>query len=156
MGQARGGWVRGAQSDPQSGVRAHIPARSKNGSGLSGGTPGINWRQPRMRLILAFLLATAAFAAQPTLEIKVDQAGYLPDAPKLAMVAGKEPAATFTLRRTADSSVALRGKLELPAEDPDTGDRVQTADFSAVKQRGSYYLEVPGIGRSWDFTIAPD
>jgi hypothetical protein len=28
--------------------------------------------------------------------------------------------------------------------------------ISAVKQRGTYYLEVAGIGRSWDFAIAPD
>jgi endoglucanase len=109
-----------------------------------------------MRSILAFFLATAAFAASPTLEIKVDQAGYLPDASKFAIVAGKQPASTFILRRSADSSFVLRGKLEPPVDDSDTGDRVQTADFSTVKQRGTYYLDVAGIGRSWDFAIAPD
>jgi endoglucanase len=33
---------------------------------------------------------------------------------------------------------------------------VQGADFSALRQRGRFYLDVPGVGRSWPFSIEPD
>ena len=105
------------------------------------------------RRALPLFLAVAAFAATPTLEIKVDQAGYLPDAPKVAFVVSKDAAGGFTIRKSANNAVAFRGKLSAAANDPDSGDRVQTADFSTLTKTGKYYLDVPGTGRSWDFEI---
>ena len=43
-----------------------------------------------------------------------------------------------------------------PAFDAETGDSVQAADFSKLAESGTYYLEVPGVGRSWTFSIGPD
>jgi len=103
---------------------------------------------------LPLLLAAAAFAATPTVEIKVDQAGYLPDAPKVAMVVSKSAAADFTVRNSATNAVVFRGKLGAPADDADSGDRVQSADFSKLTKAGKYYLDVAGVGRSWNFEIA--
>ena len=94
-------------------------------------------------------------AANPTVEIKVDQAGYLPGSPKLAMVATSPPASEFEVRRTGDGSVAFSGRLSTPARDHDSGDNVQTADFTDLQTAGRYYLEIPGLGRSWDFDIGP-
>ncbi len=103
---------------------------------------------------LPLLLAVAAFAATPTIEIKVDQAGYLPDAPKVAMVVSKNASGDFTVRNSATNAAVFRGKLGAAANDADSGDRVQTADFSKLAKSGKYYLEVAGVGRSWDFEIA--
>jgi endoglucanase len=33
---------------------------------------------------------------------------------------------------------------------------VQAADFTKLAESGTYYLEVPGVGRSWDFAIGGD
>jgi endoglucanase len=52
--------------------------------------------------------------------------------------------------------VAFRGQLTAPVYDKDTGDNVQWAGFTALKESGRYYLDVPGVGRSWNFSIAPD
>jgi endoglucanase len=93
-------------------------------------------------------------ASTPTLDIKVDQAGYLPEAPKVALVVTKAAAADFSVRR-ADGSVAFQDKLAPPTEDADTGDRVQAADFTKLTESGTYSLDVPGVGRSWDFAIGP-
>ena len=95
-------------------------------------------------------------AANPTIEIKVDQAGYLPGSPKLAMVATSPPASEFQVRRAGDGSVVFSGRLSMPARDHDSGDNVQTADFTDLQTSGRYYIEVPGVGRSWDFDIGPD
>jgi endoglucanase len=49
--------------------------------------------------------------------------------------------------------VVWKGKLGAPVADADTGDQVQAADFSSFHKAGSYYIEVPGVGRSWNFTL---
>jgi endoglucanase len=40
--------------------------------------------------------------------------------------------------------------------DADTGDSVQIADFTKLHEAGTYYLDVPGVGRSWTFSIRRD
>jgi len=106
-----------------------------------------------IRAIVPFLLAIPAVAANRTVQIKVDQAGYLPRAPKLAMVVTDPPEATFQIRRASDDSVAFSGRLSAPVRDADSGDNIQTADFTALENSGRYYVEVAGSGRSWDFEI---
>jgi endoglucanase len=110
-----------------------------------------------MRLLLLVFTCTAVlFADPPVTDIKVDQAGYLPSAPKIAFVAAKAPATTFVVKRTTDDKVVFRGKLGAATADADSGDTVQSADFSKVKKPGSYYLQVRGVGRSWGFAVAKD
>lgn len=110
-------------------------------------------------LCLVLVLSSSGPWAQqprdPTLNIKVDQVGYLPTASKIAMVVA--PAAThFVVRRVGDDKVVFRGELSAPAADPNSGDTVQAADFTGLRQEGRFYLEVAGVGRSWPFAIAPD
>jgi len=93
-------------------------------------------------------------AENPTTAIKVDQVGYPPDGPKIALVSA--PAERFSVKRTSDDKVVLESKLAPGASDPDSGDRIQAADFSAVHESGRYYIDVPGVGRSWNFSIAPN
>lgn len=113
--------------------------------------------KPLYAVLLLCALALAAAAA--TTQIKVDQVGYLPNAPKYAMVVQTGDAAAnnkFQVHRVADDSIAFSGTLSAPVTDPDTNDRVQQADFSALKENGSFYLGIPGIGRSWHFSIGAD
>jgi endoglucanase len=106
-----------------------------------------------------FALAVARFAAgeAATTDIKVDQVGYLPAAPKIALIshAGAN-AGNFLVKRTSDNRVAFEGKLGGVAHDPNTGDDVQAADFSTLRAPGRYYIDVPGVGRSWNFSIEPN
>jgi len=109
-----------------------------------------------MKAVLPFVMCCCAVAATPTAEIKVDQAGYLSSALKVAMVVSKTQAGDFTVRRATDGSVAFQGRLAAPVTDADSGDRIQTADFSKLVVDGRYYLDVPGVGRGWSFAIGPD
>ena len=90
-------------------------------------------------------------AENPTLVIKVDQVGYPAAGPKIAIVSAKDK--TFEIRRSGDGAVVFRGQLGPAAPDPLTGDTVQAADFSALREPGRYYVNVPGAGRSWNFTV---
>ncbi len=109
--------------------------------------------------LLLFLLSGCLRGADSTTEIKVDQAGYLPDAPKLAMVVQQARAAgarhAFVVRRASNNSVAFQGNLKAPTFDPDSTDNVQTADFTSLSETGKFYLDIPEVGRSWNFSIGP-
>jgi endoglucanase len=104
--------------------------------------------------LLIFLLALACGAKNDHTSIKLDQVGYPVDAAKIALVSA--PARTFQVKRAGDNAVMLEGELSARATDGNSGDQVQAADFSALRSSGTYYLEVPGVGRSWTFSIAPD
>ena len=108
-------------------------------------------------VLASFLFCAAALAqgAEPAqLSIKLDQVGYPLNGPKVALVS--VPAATFEIRRSSDKVVVFMGRLATAASDANSGDRVQAADFSALRLAGRYYLEIPGVGRSWDFAIGPN
>ena len=102
-------------------------------------------------ILACFFTATAA----PTTDIKVDQVGYLEDAPKIAFVVTSKTADEFVVKRLDDSSIAFRGHLSTRVADPDSGDEVQVADFSSLRKIGKFDLEVPGVGQSWSFSIGP-
>lgn len=115
-----------------------------------------------MKPILAILISSLSILAgavgdsAPSRDIKVDQVGYLPSFPKIALITANPTAAEFIIRNARDGNVAFRGTLSQPVADADSGDRVRSADFSALDKSGSYYVEVPGVGRSYEFKIAPD
>lgn len=109
--------------------------------------------------------------------IKANQIGYLPDAPAkfgyLGMWMGSlgaldfGPAAkTFEVRDAATHKVVMSGepklrhsqgqKVETPYKLDLSGEDVYELDFSALRNPGSYYLAVPGFGRSFEFRVAAD
>jgi endoglucanase len=107
---------------------------------------------------LVIPVASSPKSGGVTLEIKVDQVGYPGGLRKLAFVvhAGTPTPSTFELRRDDDNSAVFTGQLSSPAIDADSGDALQTADFSKVDRPGLYYVNVTGVGRSASFRIGPD
>ena len=108
-----------------------------------------------MRALIVIIFCVVSVAAAPTEAIKVDQVGYWTHAQKQAFVIASKGARGFLLRREDDSAVVFRGRLSVPAYDADSGDRLQLADFSTFETDGRFYIEVPGVGRSWSFSIGP-
>ena len=86
----------------------------------------------------------------------MDQAGYLPSQVKVALVAARTEARAFVVRRASNDKVVFRGTLSAAQPDPDSGDIVQAADFTKLNKSGRYYLDVPDVGRSWEFAIGAD
>ena len=66
-------------------------------------------------------------------------------------------AGRFRVLDNATGKPVLEGTLTRRAvADPWSGNDVYTADFTALQTNGHYRLEVPGLGRSDSFRIAPD
>jgi endoglucanase len=115
--------------------------------------------EERAKLALLVLFIVIPWVAvhageSASVNIGVDQVGYLASAPKIAIV--NAPATNFKVKRSSDNKTVLRGKLSAPAKDANSGDQVEAADFSSLRKAGTYYLDVPGVGRSWTFSIGPD
>ncbi len=87
--------------------------------------------------------------------VLVDQVGYLPSLQKVALVADTN-ATTFQVVDVKTNESVLSGQLSDALRDPDTGQSLRRADFSALREAGTYTLNVPGLGRSPDFRVAPD
>jgi len=107
-----------------------------------------------VKSIFFFLIGLTASAQIAT--IKVDQAGYLPGAPKIAVVVAAKAHGPFIVRQTPGGKVAFRGTLSAAQKDANSGDTVETADFTALTAPGRYFLDIAGAGISWEFSISPD
>ncbi|MGO8817236.1 MAG: glycoside hydrolase family 9 protein [Terriglobia bacterium] len=86
--------------------------------------------------------------------IKVDQVGYPTSGRKIAMVSA--PASSFAIKRASDNATVFQDKLSAGAADANSGDTLEAADFSAFHAPGTYYLEIPGAGQSWPFSVGAD
>ncbi|KAA6183161.1 hypothetical protein F2Q65_16360 [Thiohalocapsa marina] len=97
--------------------------------------------------------------------IKVNQVGYAPYATKIAFVGnwlgnlGPMPVdgRDFYVVDADKGKHAYCGQLQLrAAHDPNSGEAVYTADFSALSTPGRYRVVVPGLGGSYPFEIRDD
>jgi len=89
----------------------------------------------------------------PTM-IKLNQVGYKPFAEKLAVVPGV--AATTFAVKDANDAVVLTGNLSAAQTWAPSYESVKLADFSDLKEEGTYTLSVEGVQNSASFKIAAD
>jgi len=91
-----------------------------------------------------------------TAAIKLDQAGYLLQAPKLAMVVAENRQRIFYLRRESDSEYVYANWLSDAQPDANSGDDVQIADFSDFAESGRFFVDIPEVGRSYAFQLGAE
>jgi endoglucanase len=85
--------------------------------------------------------------------IRLNSIGFLPHAPKVATIIAE--CTDFQIKST-DGDVVFEGKISGPRFQDDVEQDVWIADFSALRQTGDFYLDIPNVGPSAPFTIAPD
>lgn len=110
--------------------------------------------RPRLVPLCLAGLSFTLQAASPAPPVRLDTVGYLPDAPKRATLAG--PAAEFKVTRIPDGSTAFNGLPDGPRNNPDTGESLWLADFTALQEPGRYRLVAAGLGESPPFDIQAD
>jgi len=92
------------------------------------------------------LLLALALSADSTRVIRVNQVGYLPDAPKIAVLCAlvSTPPASFVVR-DADGRVVLGPRRARAAGPFGPCVGTQRLDFSAVRRPGRYTIEAAGV-----------
>ncbi len=96
--------------------------------------------------------------------IKVNQVGFLPDAPKYALVSfypelyDIKDGDAFAVCDAQSGEAVYEGKLQLLSEfdERDSGEKVLKAEFSDFSEQGTYYIAVDGLADSVRFSIAPN
>lgn len=106
--------------------------------------------------------------------LKVNQVGYLPDAPhKYAYLSNYlqdfgpmdfSYAKTFNVVNVNTGNIALSGDIKLRAANPTfshssvlmSGEDIYELDLTGLTKPGTYFISVPGVGRSWPFKVGND
>ncbi|MDQ3277392.1 MAG: glycoside hydrolase family 9 protein [Bacteroidota bacterium] len=107
-------------------------------------------------LLFVLTLSLAVPAQKTGTRIQLNQVGFYPAAPKLAVITGKTGAAKFTVTSPDGRTTYFTGTLsgEKPSKYSSTVTR--KADFSSLKKSGHYVLTIPDVGTSYPFTISND
>jgi endoglucanase len=103
-------------------------------------------------LALASLNAFAMMGDSP--RIRLNTVGYTPVGEKKASII--VPCTNFCVVRVSDGVSVLSGTATGPVLNPDTGEQVYTADFSALHETGQYRLVVENAGDSAPFGVGRD
>ncbi len=106
-------------------------------------------------LLTAILFLSAAYCADAQRlneSIHLNQVGFYPESPKIAIVTEGEPDNFFIL--TPDFSDTLfTGPLSEIREAPNSGESVRIADFTEMTEPGTYILWITNLGYSYPFTV---
>jgi len=106
-------------------------------------------------IFIYFLLSLAPlslYAQQPA--IQLNQCGFYPYAPKIAVVTVPVTANRFYITRQQDT--IFRGTLGKEQTSAWSATKTRVADFSALTKLGRYEVVVPGMASSYVFTIGND
>src|SRR4030042_2960440 len=108
-----------------------------------------------MKIHLSVIVPFLFFAVNCTWgadsDIRLNSLGFLPAMPKKATIISE--CSTFTVKNVNASEIVFSGTVTGPITQKDVNQVAWLADFSAVTEKGKFYLEVAGVGRSIDFEI---
>jgi endoglucanase len=104
-------------------------------------------------LILSALSCNAQ-ADSSALRIRLNQTGFYPNAPKIAVVLADE-GTSFSVQ-TLSKKTVFKGKLVKSLKPGLNGNYTLIADFSKLIKPGKYVINVPGLGDSYPFAISVD
>ena len=101
---------------------------------------------------IVFFISVGASAQDGTSAIRLNQVGFYPTAPKIAVITGNTTATSFSILNQK-GDVVFSGKLSDEKKSQNSSTVTKIADFSAYTKIGEYTLSVPGIGSSYQFVI---
>jgi endoglucanase len=87
--------------------------------------------------------------------IRLNQVGFYPKAPKVAVVVG-EAAEAFYITKPNETKPLFTGKLSEVHVNEFSQKASRIADFSAFQTTGTFVVSIPGLGYSYPFEIQPE
>ncbi|MEP7143416.1 MAG: glycoside hydrolase family 9 protein [Ferruginibacter sp.] len=107
-------------------------------------------------LYLLFFLSMSLFKSCAQVSpsfIQLNQSGFYPNAPKLAVLTKPSAVNNFYVLSPGLKDTVFNGRLSEPLHSKNSSTITQIADFSDFKKEGNYIITVPGIGYSYPFNI---
>ncbi len=105
-------------------------------------------------LVLAFALFSTSGAMAQTATIHLNQIGFYPTAPKIAVIAPSTSNSRFFVLDLAKGDTVFRGSLSAPRPNHLSGKSSQIADFSKLQKAGKYQVHLADGTHSSAFVIA--
>jgi endoglucanase len=112
----------------------------------------INFLQKQKILLLCSLFAYSFSNAQDD-PIKLNQVGYYPNSPKLAVVTGKVQTPFFCIVTADGMDTVYEGTLSLEKKSVYSSTVTRIADFSDFQKTGNFILRIKDIAQSYPFEI---
>lgn len=108
----------------------------------------------RSVLVCLFLVSSCRnFSQQPDQSIQLNQLGFYPASPKIAVITGEGTATHFSVIDAATKDTVLKGVSGPVRQSAYSSTKTRIADFSAIQKAGQYYLSVNGAGNTISFLI---
>jgi endoglucanase len=108
------------------------------------------------KLILLILICTSIStilsAQEAASKIRLNQIGFYPEAPKIAVITD-DNANEFIIKSVTSGEVVFKSKLSAPHKSEFSPKITRVADFSKVTKPGLYELNLPGQGDSYAIEI---
>lgn len=108
---------------------------------------------PLITFLMSIIIANAACAQKVTDRIKINQLGFYPSGPKVAVITGSTNTTSFYITSTNLKVTVFSGKLSEEKQSLNSSTKTKIADFSSLKKTGSFVVFIPGEGHSYVFTI---
>lgn len=106
-------------------------------------------------IVLLFLFfPCSSFSQKLSLRIKLNQSGFYPNAPKIAVLTGSDSSTDFYITSTNLRDTVFTGKLSEEKQSDYSSTKTRIANFSSLTAKGSFVVCIPGVGNSYVFEIS--
>ncbi|HEY8689960.1 MAG TPA: glycoside hydrolase family 9 protein [Chitinophagaceae bacterium] len=102
---------------------------------------------------MLIVFSNSIFSQFVTTQIKLNQSGFYPNAPKVTVVTGNVSADKFYITSTNLRDTFFTGTLSSEKQSAYSSTKTKIADFSSLTTRGSFVVLVPDVGHSYIFQI---
>jgi endoglucanase len=99
---------------------------------------------------------TATSVQQLSENIRLNQVGFYPNAPKIAVVVGDSKGGEFYVKTPNLHTTVFTGQMTNTKPGEFSGRPTRIADFSAFAEAGTFVVDIPGVGHSHPFEISKD
>lgn len=102
-------------------------------------------------IYIIFLLFTfdCLSTQKVTPRLKLNQLGFYPNAPKLAVITGEVISDQFYITSTNLRDTFLTGRLSEQRQSAYSSAKTRIADFTSFSRKGSYVVLINGVGHSY-------
>ena len=104
-------------------------------------------------LFLCCLWSCCVFSQQQAKGLYLNQLGFYPAAPKIAVITGEPAGDSFCIVDRASQHTVFTGRLSAAKQSAYSSAITRTIDFSRLRQEGHYELLLPGTGYRVSFTV---